>query len=88
MNRSRSLGLLFLWLLVGAVLGSLLGDLVALVLPAGVVRQFFLTSTRIGLGPVTLDLAVTSLTLGFSLTINVLGIAGILFAGYYFRWYR
>jgi hypothetical protein len=88
MNRSRSLGLLFLWLLVGAVVGSLLGDLVALVLPGGVVRQFFLTSTRIGLGPVTLDLAVASLTLGFSLTINVLGVAGILFAGYYFRWYR
>jgi len=88
MNRSRSLGLLFLWLLVGAVLGSLLGDLVALVLPAGVVRQFFLTSTRIGLGPVTLDLAVTSFTLAFSLTINVLGVAGILFAGYYFRWYH
>jgi len=88
MNRSRSLGLLFLWLLVGAVVGSLLGDLVALILPGGVVRQFFLTSTRIAAGPVTLDLAVTSLTLGFSLTINVLGVAGILFAGYYFRWYR
>ena len=88
MNRSRSLGLLFLWLLVGAVVGSLLGDLVALILPGGVVRQFFLTSTRIGLGPVTLDLAVASLTLGFSLTINALGVAGILFAGYYFRWYR
>jgi len=88
MNRSRSFGVLFLWLLVGAVVGSLLGQLLGLVLPDGVVREFFLTATRIGLGPVTLDVAVASVTLGFRLTINVLGVAGILFAGYYFRWYR
>ena len=50
--------------------------------------RFFLTSTNIGLDPITIDLAVVSFTLGFTLNINVVGVLGILFASYYFRWFR
>lgn len=86
--RNRRLGVLFLWLVCGAVIGSLAGELIGLILPQGVVRDFFLTHTNLGVGPWTFDLAVMSLTLGFTLTINVMGVLGILFAAYYFRWFR
>lgn len=88
MARYRKFALFALWLVAGAVIGSVVGQLLGLILPDGVVRQFFLTGTRIGFGPATLDLAVMSITVGFTLTINVMGVLGILFAGYYFRWYQ
>ncbi|MFO7767452.1 MAG: DUF4321 domain-containing protein [bacterium] len=88
MPRRYRMGVLVLWLAAGAVIGSVVGQLFGLILPEGVVRQFFLTGTNIGFGPGTLDLAVMSVTVGFRLTINVVGVLGILFAGYYFRWYQ
>ncbi len=88
MIRNRRLGALVLWLICGAVIGSLFGELLGLILPEGVVHDFFLTSADIGIGPVTIDLAVVSFTLGFKLDINVTGVLGILFSAYYFRWFR
>jgi len=88
MMRNRRIGILFLWLVCGAIVGSLLGELLGLILPEGVVRQFFLATASIGFGPATVDLAVISVTLGIRLTINVVGVLGILFAAYYFRWFR
>jgi len=88
MTRNRRIGVLSLWLVCGAVAGSLLGELLGLILPEGVVRQFFLSAASIGFGPATVDLAVISITVGFRLTINVVGVLGILFAAYYFRWFR
>jgi hypothetical protein len=88
MTRYRRIGIFTIWLVAGAVIGSVVSNLLGLILPEGVVRQFFLTETPISLGPFTLDLAVMTLTIGFSLTINIVGVLGIIFAGYYFRWYR
>ncbi|MFC1499870.1 DUF4321 domain-containing protein [Candidatus Zixiibacteriota bacterium] len=88
MIRNRRLGSLILWLICGAVIGSLFGELLGLVLPEGVVKDFFLTSTDIGIGPVPINLAVVSFTFGFTFDINVTGVLGILFAAYYFRWFR
>ncbi len=88
MTRYRRTGVFIIWLVAGAVIGSVFSQLLGIVLPEGVVRAFFLSGTNIGIRPITLDLAVMSLTFGFTLTINVVGVLGILFAGYYFRWYR
>ena len=88
MNRNRRLGALVLWLVCGVVIGSLFGELLGWILPEGVVNTFFLIHTNIGIGPITIDLAVMSFTLGFTLTINVIGVLGMLFAAYYFRWFR
>ena len=65
-----------------------MGELLGLILPEGVVRQFFLAAANIGFGPATIDLAVISLTVGIRFTINGVGVLGILFAAYYFRWFR
>ena len=88
MTRNRRIGVLILWLVCGAVIGSLLGELMGLILPDGVVRQFFLVAAEIGFGPLTVNLAVVNFTIGLGLKINVAGVLGILFAAYYFRWFR
>ena len=88
MIRNRRIGALVLWLVCGVFIGSLFGELLGLILPEGVVQAFFLTKTDIGLEPITLNLAVMSFTIGFTLKINVIGVLGMLFAAYYFRWFK
>jgi len=85
--RKKSLALLILTLLLGAILGSALGELIALLLPTGVVKQFFLRSATIGFNPMTLNLGLLEFTLGFKFVLNVVGIIGIAFAVYLLRWY-
>ena len=81
------LGKLVLVILLGAMLGTLLGDLIGLVLPDGVVRQFFITSWTLEVGPATLNAVLFSLTLGFTYKINLIGFIGIGIAIYILRWY-
>ncbi len=88
MARNRRIGILTLWLVCGAVIGSILGELLGLILPEGVVRQFFLAAAEIGFGPLYINLAVVNFTIGLGFKINVAGVLGILFASYYFRWFR
>lgn len=90
--RKRNLGLIILAVVIGAITGSVLGNLVGMVMPAGVVRDFFLLpidSSVFGLTkPFTLDLHVISLTLGLTFRINIVGIIGVGVALYVLRYYR
>jgi len=83
----KKIGKVILVIILGAVLGSLLGQLIGLILPEGVVKEFFLRSGAVAVGPGTLDLKIFSITLGFSLTVNVVGFIGIAVAIYLLRWY-
>lgn len=85
--KQKSPKVLALLVLLGLVLGSALGRGIGHVLPDGVVKRFFLESVTASLGPATVDLVAFSFTIGFSLTINVLAILGVIFAVYLFRWY-
>ncbi|RMD95668.1 MAG: DUF4321 domain-containing protein [Calditrichaeota bacterium] len=69
------------------MLGTLLGELLGLILPEGVVKQFFLLSWDLSVGPAKLDAILFSLTLGFSLKVNVVGVIGVATAIYILRWY-
>ena len=86
--RKRSLGILILFLFLGAIIGSALGELIALLIPEGVVKQFFIRSATIGFDPVTLNLGFINFTLGFKFILNVIGVVGIVFAAYLLRWYH
>lgn len=74
-------------IVLGAMIGSLVGQLLGLVLPAGVVKDFFLKSAPLEVGPVTLDVVLFAITLGFKITFNIVGLIGIGVAMYFFRWY-
>jgi hypothetical protein len=86
-GKQKSPRVLLLLVFLGLILGSALGRGIGHLLPEGVVKRFFLESVTASLGPATLDLVAFALTLGFSLTINVLAILGVIFAVYLFRWY-
>jgi len=77
-----------LTLCLGAIIGSALGQLVGLILPDGVVHDFFTRSASAGITPTTIDLAMFSVTVGFMIRVNVIGIIGIAMAAYFLRWYK
>ena len=95
-NKARSISLIFLVLLFGAMMGTFLGELLGFLLPPGVVKDFFLTSVYFNLaglfgnatGVVTIDLVMFVLKLGLEITINFASIIGLATAYYFLRFYR
>lgn len=86
-SRRKSLGFIIVVLILGALIGSALGEVLGLILPAGVVKQFFLKGVTGGFSPVTLNAVMFTITFGFSIKLNVIGIVGIAIAAYILRWY-
>lgn len=81
MAAQRGLGLVLLIVVAGLVVGSLLGELFGHVLPSGWLQDLLTRGPTIGLtSPVTLDLALFSITFGFVLKVNLVGVLGIVIA--------
>ncbi|MCG8485581.1 MAG: DUF4321 domain-containing protein [Clostridia bacterium] len=72
MRRNTNVLVLIIFLLVGLVVGSFLGDLLK-----GTINLFSHSKT-IGFDPFTLDLIFIQLTLGFEFTINLATVIGLL----------
>ena len=85
--RHISFRLLILYVILGALIGSLLGE-IARLLPSGVVKDFFLRSVTAGFNPATLNLKIITYTVGFTFTLNIAGVLGVAIAVYMLRWYR
>lgn len=90
--RRRSVKIIVLMIFSGAIIGSVLGDVAAAVLPESVVRDFFtlaFDTTKYGLAePFVLDLRIFSITFGFTLRVNFMGVVGMGVAYYLLRYYR
>jgi membrane protein YqaA with SNARE-associated domain len=84
--RKKRLSWIFLIVIIGALLGSALGEVLGLILPEGVVREFFLRAAQFQVGQATLNLIVFTITVGFSIKINVIGVLGFILAAYFLRW--
>ena len=87
MARKKPVSILLIMLVVGMLIGSMLGEVISLVLPDGVVKQFFLKSITPGFQLTQIDLEVVKITLGLELKLNIISILGVLLAVYLFRWY-
>ncbi len=87
MRLKFSVGWFIFAIILGALIGSALGEAIGIVLPDSVVKEFFLRSASFGMGPTTLNLALFTLTFGFTFKLNVIGVIGIFLATYIFRWY-
>ncbi|HNR66803.1 MAG TPA: DUF4321 domain-containing protein [bacterium] len=87
MKKHYSLGWILLAILLGGLMGSALGKGIGLLIPDGVVKDFFLLSIDFGFDPFTLNLALIKLTLGLVVELNVIGVIGIILAAYILRWY-
>ncbi len=75
-------------LFIGAMFGSLLGELMKMGIPDGVVKEVFLRSIDMNFGPAVIDLIMFSITLGFTLKLNLIGIVGMAVAYYLLRYWR
>ena len=70
-------------LLVGAVIGTLLGQVVGMLLPGGAAHDLFFKGVSIGLKePLHLDLSVVQVVFGLTLSVNPLTLVGLLLAIY------
>lgn len=70
-------------LIIGAIIGSIISEIFALILPAGVVKEFFLASLPIGIeDPLSINLHFIEFSFSLMLRINVVGLIGMAF-GYY-----
>ncbi|MFQ5629251.1 MAG: DUF4321 domain-containing protein [bacterium] len=87
MPSRKRFGKIVLIILLGAMAGTLLGQLIALALPDGVVKQFFIEDWTLELGPTTLNVILFSITIGFTYKVNLIGFIGIGIAIYILRWY-
>ena len=75
----KSPWILVICVVVGGLFGSLLGEILLAVFPPGVIQNVFTQAVHPGLSPpVTLDLWLLKITVGFTLKMNLLTFIGIL----------
>jgi hypothetical protein len=78
-KKSITVLLLLVLLLTGAIIGGIIGELL------GNVFEVLNYGKSIGVAPFTLDLGIFTLTFGFTLSLNIAGIIGILLALFIYR---
>ena len=84
--RKKSAAFIIFIIIIGALIGTALGEVIGILIPAGVVQDFFLKSASASVGPATLNIILFTITLGFSFKLNITGVIGILIAAYALRW--
>ncbi|HPG38997.1 MAG TPA: DUF4321 domain-containing protein [bacterium] len=87
MRNSHTIGRIIIVIFLGAIVGGVLGEVIALLIPDGIVREFFLRSVSFGFSPATINLILITFTLGFTFKLNIIGVIGIFLATYIMRWY-
>jgi hypothetical protein len=86
--RRRRLAVVALVMFLGIIVGTVVGQFIGLLLPEGkVIRDVFVNSTDLHVGPLHVDLIVFSLTIGFSLHVNLMSAVGIFVVSLVLRWY-
>ncbi|MEE8124440.1 MAG: DUF4321 domain-containing protein [Nitrospirales bacterium] len=82
----KSGGYLLLFIFIGGLLGSILGEILQVVSPQGTVQSIFGEALSLGLDPpVTVNLVLIKFTLGFLLKINLLSVLGMLLGAYLYK---
>jgi hypothetical protein len=85
--RHKSFWFLLFMVVLGMIVGTAVGEAIGLVLPEGVVKNFFLRSVTASIGPATVNLVAFTFTIGFSLKVNLMAVLGVVVSSYLFRWY-
>jgi len=86
--RRRPVAVVALILFLGIVVGTVVGELIGIILPEGMaIRDVFVNATDMRLGPLHVNLVVVSFTFGFSLRVNLMSVIGIFLVALLLRWY-
>jgi len=82
----KNIGLLILFILIGALLGGVLGEILRSISPEGPLRNTFTEGFHIGITPpVTLDLRIVTFTIGFAIRVNLLTLLGGILGIYIYK---
>ena len=82
----RTPWMLIFFVMVGGLLGGVLGEILRLFSPEGLLKEMFLKGYSIGLSPpMTLDIRLFTLTLGFTIQMNLFSLLGIIFGIYMYK---
>jgi hypothetical protein len=94
--KRQELTFLIVGMLLAAVAGGLIGDLVGSFLPEGTIKTLFETNVQIGIGrsidlqpvePLVINLYAITLILGFALKINFVSVLFVFLVFVYFQWW-
>ena len=85
--KSREVTFLLVSLVLAAVGGGLVGDIIGSFLPEGAVKTLFEKAISVGFRPLTVELYAISFTIGFMVTINFVSILFLIMVLLYFRWW-
>ncbi len=85
--KKRELTFIIVALVLGAVFGGLIGDIIGAYLPPGAAKTVFTKSIDIGVNTVKVDFYAISFTFGLMLKINFMSVLAVLLVIVYFRWW-
>jgi hypothetical protein len=85
--KAREVTFLLVSLVLAAVVGGLIGDIIGSFLPEGAVKTLFEKAVSIGFRPLTVELYAVSFTVGLMVTINFVSILFLIMVLLYFRWW-
>jgi len=72
-------------LVIGALIGTFLGNFMSIVFPTGAMHEIFSAEISAGLHPSRLDLRVLEVTFGFLLRFNIMTILGIILSSLLYK---
>lgn len=82
----KSPWVLLIFVLIGGLLGGILGEILHVIAPQGTIQNIFSTHFTPGISPpLTIDLALVKLTLGFSIKVNILSVLGMFIGIYLYK---
>ncbi len=88
MPAKRRMGLVALVFFLGVIVGSVVGELIGLLLPEdNLIRELFISGKEFSVGPWYCDLIVFTFTIGFSLKVNLVSLLGIVLVAFMLRLY-
>ncbi|MFQ5607728.1 MAG: DUF4321 domain-containing protein [Candidatus Zixiibacteriota bacterium] len=74
-------------LILAAVIGGLVGDIIGQFLPDGAAKTLFSRFFEVGFSPTTVDLWAIVFTVGLSIKINFVSVLTMILVVVYFRWW-
>jgi uncharacterized protein DUF4321 len=81
----RGIGFLILVLAVGAVAGSLLGEILGQLVPSGILHSVFSRGVSVGIPHFSVNLLALTFSLGVTLRVNLCTLIGLAAAFYFMR---
>lgn len=85
--KKREVTFVVVALILGAVFGGLIGDILGSYLPPSAAKTLFTKSIDIGLETVKVDFYAIAFTIGFMLKINFMSVLFVILVIIYFKWW-